>query len=161
MKKMILAILSITVFICLLAGCKKNNEVTSLLPPKKGEEVIFKASSLLYHNPESTSYSLGGVGSVFIFSDDMLSIKDDEQIQTYQVSYDETTLTIEDFEKQLKKVDEIPDISSYSNCTQYNLCESTNDFPGYRLYVLDDQYWIGTLYRGEIWRVVSLNQDNY
>ena len=91
----------------------------------------------------------------------MLSIKDDEQIQTYQVSYDETTLTIEDFEKQLKKVDEIPDISSYSNCTQYNLCESTNDFPGYRLYVLDDQYWIGTLYRGEIWRVVSLNQDNY
>lgn len=123
--------------------------------------MTFKASSLLYHNPRSTSYSLRGVGSAFTFSDDMFSIKDDEQIQTYQISYDETTLTVEDFEKQFKKVDEIPDISSYNNCTQYNLCESTNDSHSYRLYVLDDQYWIGTLYKGEIWRVVSLNQDNY
>lgn len=160
MKKMILTILSITAFIYLLAGCEKSNKVTSLLPPEKGEEVVFNASSLLYHNPRTTSYSLGGIGSVFTFSDEMLSIMDNEQIQTYQISYDKITLTVEDFEKQFKKVDEIPDISSYKNCSQYNLHESTNDSPSYRLYVIDDQYWIGTLYRGAIWRVVSLNQDN-
>lgn len=93
--------------------------------------------------------------------DDMLTVKDDEQIQTYQISYEgKATLTVKNFENQLRKVDEIPDISFYNNCNQYNLNESTADSRGYRLYVLDDQYWIGILYKDSVWRVVFLSHDN-
>ena len=48
------------------------------------------------------------------------------------------------------------DISSYKDCIQYNLCLGTNKRPGYRLYVLDDEYWIGALYGNRLWRCVAI-----
>ncbi len=156
MKKKILSALLIMLITGLLAACSQSKEFV-IFPPEKGEEVTFKTSNLLYQNSGSTSYSLGGIDSEFTFTDDMLSVKDGEKVKTYKISYDKTTLKIKDFEKQLEKSDKIPDISSFSNFTEYNLCESSSDSPGYRLYVLDDQYWIGTLYKKSVWRVVSLD----
>jgi len=87
----------------------------------------------------------------------MFSINNNGEIEAYEISYDEIQLTTEEFEEQFKTGSEVPDISSYKNIVQYNLFKSTDDLPGYRLYVLDDQYWIGTLYKNSIWRIVSLN----
>lgn len=155
MKKKLIAMLFIMMLSSLLAACNQDNESVAL-PPKKGEEITLKTSSLLYQNPGSTLYSLGAVGSEFSLTDDTLSVKDGEQVKTYTISYEKTTVTKNDFKEQLKSTDKLPDLSSFGNITQYNLCESTSDSPGYRLYVLDDQYWIGTLYKKSIWRVVSL-----
>jgi len=140
-------------------GFKQSKETSLLLPPEKDAEVSYETSSLIYQNDGSTSYSLGGVDSIFTFYNDMLSIKDGEQIRTFQISYDETPLTVENFQKQFRKRDKIPDISSYSNLSQYNLCPSTDELPGYRLYVLDGHYWIGTLYVTSVWRIVSIDID--
>jgi len=112
---------------------------------------------LLCQNPGRTAYSLGGVGSEFAFTDNTLSVKDDEQVKTYHISFEKTALTRKEFIEQLKNTDKIPDIASFDNFIQYNLCESNSDTPGYRLYVVDDQYWMGTLYKNTIWRVVSLD----
>ena len=159
MKKRILAILLVMVIIFLSVACKQDKEVNVLLPPEKGEDVTFKTSSLIYQNDGSTVYSIGGIGSLFTFSNDMLSINDNGEIRTYEISYDEVPLTIEGFKKQFQGRNEIPEISSYKNILQYNLCTSTNDLPGYRLYMLDGQYWIGTLYKNSIWRIVSIDID--
>jgi len=159
MKKKIQVMLLVMAMILLLVAYKQSKEANLLLPPEKDTEVTYKTSSLIYQNDGSTSYSLGGVGSIFTFSNDILSVKDGEQIRNFEISYDETPLTIEKFEKQFQGIGKIPNISSYSNLSQYNLCASTNELPGYRLYVLDDQYWIGTLYRNSIWRIVSINID--
>lgn len=158
MSKRILVILLVMVIIVLSVACKQDKEI-NLLPPEKDKEVKYKTSNLIYQNDESTVYSIGGVDSIFTFSNDMLSINDNGEVKTYETSYNKTTLTIEDFKKQLQGGDEIPEISSYKNITQYDLCSSTNDLPGYRLYVLDGQYWIGTLYKNSIWRIVSVEID--
>lgn len=155
MKKKLLAMLFIMMLSSLLAACNQGNESVKL-PPKKGEEITLKTSNLLYQNSGSTTYSLGGVGSEYTFTDDKLSVKDGEQVKTYTISYEKTDLTRNDFKEQLNNADKIPDISSSGNFTQYNLCESSSDSPGYRLYVVDGQYWLGTLYKKSIWRVVSL-----
>lgn len=91
----------------------------------------------------------------------MLSIKDGQEVRTFLISYDKIPLTVESFQKQFQfqERDKIPDISSCKNLSQYNLCKATNELPGYRLYVLDDQYWIGTLYRTAVWRIVSIDWD--
>jgi len=159
MKKRILAILLVMVIIYLSVACKQDKEVNVLLPPEKGEDVTFKTSNLIYQNDGSTVYSIGGVGSLFTFSNGMLSINDNGEIRIYEISYDEIPLTNEEFKKQFQGRDEIPEISSYKNILQYNLCTSTNELPGYRLYVLDGQYWIGTLYKNSIWRIVSIDID--
>lgn len=39
---------------------------------------------------------------------------------------------------------------------QYNLCLGTATTPGYRLYVLDDTYWMGILYQNSLWRCIDL-----
>jgi len=157
MNKKILKILLVMGIIFLLVACKQEEKVNALLPPEKGEDVTFKTSSLIYQNDGSTVYSIGGVDSLFTFSNDMLSINNNGEIRAYEISYDEIHLTTEGFEEQFKTGSEVPDISSYKNIVEYNLCKSTDDLPGYRLYVLDDQYWIGTLYKNSIWRIVSLN----
>lgn len=157
MKKRILAVLLVMVIIFLLVACKQDKEVNVLLPPEKGEDVTFKTSSLIYQNEGSTTYSIGGIGPIFIFYDDILSVKDVDEIRTFEISYDQTPLTVEGFKKQFQKIGNIPDIASYNDLAQYNLCASTNKLPGYRLYILDDQYWIGTLYRNSVWRIVSID----
>jgi len=157
-KKKMFAMLFIMIISSMLGACNQDKKFV-IFPPEIGEAITFKTSSLLYQNSRSTSYSLGGVGSEFTFTDDTLSIKDDDQLKTYKISYKKTALTIKDFTEQLENTDKIPDISSFDNFTQYDLCESSSDFPGYRLYVVDDQYWMGTLYKNTIWRVVSLDID--
>ena len=142
MKNKIFVILLIGI-ILLSVACRQDEEVSILLPPEKEVYITFKTTSLVYQNDGSTKYSIGGVNSSFTFSKDMLSINDNGEVRTYEVSYDQIPLTTEEFEKQFYGGDEIPDISSYKNILQYNLCSSTNDSPGYRLYILDGQYWIG------------------
>lgn len=158
MKKKILAMLFVMILSSFLAACNQGYESVHL-SLEKGEEITLKTSNLLYQNPGSTTYSLGGVGSEFVFTDNTLSVKDDEQVKTYKISFEKTALTKKEFIEQLKNTDKIPDIASFDNFIQYNLCESSSDTPGYRLYVVDDQYWMGTLYKNTIWRVVSLNTD--
>lgn len=159
MKKKTLAILLVIAIICLLVAYKQGKEANLLLPPKNDTGVTYKTSNLIYQNDGSTSYSLGGIDAIFTFSNDVLSIKDGEQIRSFQISYDEKPLTVESFQNQFLKIHKIPDISSYNNLSQYNLCKSTNELPGYRLYVLDGQYWIGTLYRASVWRILSIDTD--
>lgn len=156
MKKKIFAMLFIMILSSLLAACNQGNESLQL-PAKNGEEIKLKTSNLLYQNPGSTAYSLGAVSSEFVFIDNTLSVKNDEQVKTYQISFDKTALTRKEFMEQLKNTDKISDIDSFDNFIQYNLCESNSDTPGYRLYVVDDQYWMGILYKNTIWRVVSLD----
>ncbi|NLY76908.1 MAG: hypothetical protein GX080_02330 [Tissierellia bacterium] len=158
MKNKILALILVIGIIFFLTACKQDKNV--LLPPEEDETLTFKFTNLIYQNDESTSYSIGGVGSQFTFSKDTLIVEDDGEVKTYEISYDEVPLTIEEFTKQFTKNNQIPDISSYDNTVQYNLCTSTNDSPGYRLYILDDQYWIGTLYKNYIWRIVSVDLVN-
>lgn len=159
MKKKTLSMLLAMIIICLLVACKQGKEANLLFPPEKDIEITYQTSNLIYQNDGSTSYSLGGVGPIFTFSSNVLSIKDGEEIRTFLISYDKIPLTVESFQKQFqfKERDKIPDISSYKNLSQYNLCTATNELPGYRLYVLDDQYWIGTLYRTAVWRIVSID----
>ncbi len=158
MNKRTMFILLTVLIIFLLAVCKQSRKINLLLPPKKGEKVIFETSELIYQNDTSTAYSIGEVGSIFVFSNDMLSINSNEEIKMYKTSYNKKTITIEDFKNQLQVGEDLPEIHSYKNITQYDLCQSTDDLPGYRLYVLDDQYyWIGTLYKGVIWRIISVN----
>ncbi|MGB4589735.1 MAG: hypothetical protein WBI17_10955 [Clostridiaceae bacterium] len=158
MKIKSLAMVFLLIIISLSAACTISND-PAVFPPEKGEELTFKTTSLVYQNSGSTSYALGGVASIFTFTDDSLSIKDDESIKIYDITYEKANVTLKDFEKQLENTDKIPDFSSYRNFTQYNIVESKNDSPGYRLYLLDDEYWIGTLYKGALWRVVSLDID--
>lgn len=80
-------------------------------------------------------------------------------MKTYQISFEKTALTGKEFSEQLKNIDKTPDIDSFDNFIQYNLCELNSDTPGYHLYVVDDQYWMGTLYKNAIWRVFSLDTD--
>jgi hypothetical protein len=159
MNKRILTVLLVMGIIFLLAACKQNEKVNVVLPPEKGEDVTFKTSSLIYQNDESTSYSIGGVDSLFTFSNDMLSINNNGDISAHEISYDEVPITVDGFKNQFKGGNELPEISSYNKILQYNLCESTNNLSGYRLYILDGQYWIGTLYKNFIWRIVSVDID--
>jgi len=56
----------------------------------------------------------------FTFSKDTLIVEDGEEVKTYEISYDEVPLTIEEFKRQFIKNYNIPDISSYKNMVQYN-----------------------------------------
>lgn len=150
--------LLIVVITSLLIACDNNDEHI-IFPPKNNVELTFKASSLIYQNYGNTSYYIGGLDLIYIFKNDVLTIKDGDQTSTFPISYNKTTITAEDLEKQLKKEYSMLDISSYGNITQYNLCASTKDLPGYRLYVLEDQYWIGTLYGTQIWRIEGVFID--
>ena len=139
-------------------ACEQDENINLLLPPEKGTYIESKPSQLIYQNENSTLYSIGEVGPTFTFFDDTLEIKDSNgEIKTYEISYDQRDLTVEEFEKQFQAGDDIPDISSYKNTIQYDLRKATNDSPGYRLYVLDEEYWMGTLYKNSIWRIIYLN----
>ena len=157
MKNKVLAALLVIGIIFSLAACEQQKNI---LPPGEDESLTFKTTSLIYQNGGYTTYSLGSVGSQFTFTKDTLIVEDGEEVKAYEISYDEVPLTIEEFKRQFIKNYKIPDISSYKNMVQYNLCESTNDSPGYRLYILDSQYWVGTIYRNYIWSIVSVDLVN-
>ncbi len=157
MIKKIVIILVFILTISLLVSCQQNNKAV-VIPPEKNSGVIFKTQKPIYLSDGSTSYSLGGFDSTFTLSDNLLIVMDDDQIRTFDISYEEVSLTVESFQKQFRDIKDIPDISQYDKLVQYNLCKSTNDTPGYRLYVLDDQYWIGVLYGTAVYRIVSVDR---
>lgn len=158
MKKL-LFILLIMLTIGLSVGCNQAKETNLLIPPGTGEFISFRPSSLVYQNPASKLYSLGDVGPIFTLNDDTLEVKNSEEVNIYEISYDEVELTVDDLKKQFQQDSEVSDISSYKGILQYDLCKSTKDSPGYRLYILDGEYWMGTLYNNSIWRIVSLAID--
>lgn len=154
MKKILLVLL-ITLAMILSVACKQDK----LFPPENGEFIEFSASSVIYQNDGSTVYSIGDVGPIFTFYDNKLDVKNSEEINAYEISYDKIDFKIDNFKKQFQTGSEVPDILSYKNIVQYDLCKATNELPGYRLYILDGEYWMGTLYKNSIWRIVSLDID--
>ncbi|WP_041272271.1 hypothetical protein [Desulfitobacterium hafniense] len=81
MKKKTLVMLLLMTIIFLVVACKQGKEANMSLPPEKDSKVTYKTSNLIYQNDGATSYSLGGIDSIFTFSNDVLSIKDGEQIR--------------------------------------------------------------------------------
>lgn len=157
MKKIVFISLVVLAMIFSVA-CEQEENTNLLLPPEEGGFIESQPSQLIYQNDNSTLYSIGEVGPTFTFYNNSLEVKNsNEEITTYEISYDEKDLTIEDFEKQFQAGSDIPDISSYKNTLQYDLLKATKDSPGYRLYVLDEDYWMGTLYKNDIWRIVHLD----
>ena len=152
MKKLFFVLLIMSTMV-LSVGCKQDK-----LPPKDGEHVTFITTNLVYQDLGNTVYSIGDVAPVFTFYDDRLDVKNSKEVNIYEISYDKTDLTIDSFNEQFQPGHGGPDISSYKNIVQYDLCESTDDLPGYRLYILDGEYWMGTLYKNFIWRIVSLGK---
>ena len=145
------------VIIFLLAGCQQRE---SILPPKVGETISFKTKSLIGYNQGSTTYSLGAIDNTYIFSEDSLTVKSKKDEQTYTVTYNPQELDKQAFDELLQTLTSSSevDISSYKNCLQYDLCMGINNRPGYRLYVLDDEYWMGTLYGNRLWRCETIEQ---
>ena len=145
------------VVIFLLAGCQQRE---SILPPKADEEIAFMTTSLIGYNEGSTTYSLGSMDSIYIFSGDSLTVKSKEDEQTYDVTYNPQEVDKQAFGELLQTLtssSEI-DISSYKNLIQYDLCLGINNRPGYRLYVLDGEYWMGALCGNRLWRCVAIKQ---
>ena len=156
LRKKIIIILMFILTIGLLVSCQQNNNKV-VIPPEKNSGVILETQKPIYISDGSTSYSLGGFDSTFTLSDNLLIVMDDDQIRTFDISYEEVSLTVESFQKQFRDIKDIPDISQYDKLVQYDLCKSTNETPGYRLYVLDDQYWMGVLYGTAVYRIVSVD----
>ena len=129
------------------------------LPPKNNEQVSLKTKSLICYNEGSTSYSLGDIDNTYVFSDDRLTVKSQDDEKTYEIVYSPKEVDKKEFEKSLQNFNwgtEI-DISNYKKCLQYDLYMGVFDKqPGYRLYILDDEYWMGTLYGNRLFRCVTL-----
>lgn len=143
------------VVIFFLAGCQQRER---LLPPKADDKISFKTKSLIGYNQGSTMYSLGSIDSTYIFSENSLTVKSKEDEQNYAVTYNPQEVDKQVFGELLQTLissSEI-DISSYKNFLQYDLCVGIDNKPGYRLYVLDDEYWMGTLYGNRLWRCVTI-----
>lgn len=156
MNKSIKVLILISV-LCFLMGCKDKNLV---MLPVEEESITLKTLDLIYINEKSTTHSLGEVDSSFTFSKDKLVVWNATNEETYDIKYEEVSLTNEEFREKFDIDYEMYDISSYKNIIQYNLCEATKDSPGYKMFVLGDQYWIATLYKNNIWRIVSTQLDD-
>lgn len=146
------------VIVFLLVGCQQKE---SILPPKDNNEVAFKTKNLIAYNEGSTTYSLGQLDSKYIFSHNRLIVKSQEDEQTYDVTYNLQDIDKQAFEELLQtlKWSSKIDISKYKTFVQYNLCMGTADKPGYRLYVVDDEYWVGVLYGDRLWRCIALELE--
>ena len=84
-------------------ACNKEENTNLLIPPEKGTYIESKTSQLIYQNDNSTLYSIGEVGPTFTLFNDVLEVKGSKgEIKTYEISYDEKDLTVEDFEKQFE-----------------------------------------------------------
>ena len=141
----------------LLAGCQQEE---SILPPKDGEAISFKTKTPIAYNRGSTTYSLGPINNIYIFSEDSLTVRSKEYEQTYDVTYNPQEVDKQAFQELLQILTSSSevDISSYKNCLQYDLRIGIDKKPGYRLYVLDDEYWMGTLYGNRLWRCETIEQ---
>ncbi len=156
---MILA--SMLILILLSISLLSNQSEDLLFPPGENQEVILEAREVIYLKDASTNYSLGAVGSEFSFTKDKLVVKDEEKIKTFKISYDKTTITLDEFQKEVQMGEEFPNMDSYKKILRYDLCKATKDLPGYRLYILnDDTYWMATLYKNNVWRIISM-KDSY
>ena len=124
-----------------------------MLPPKADEKIAFKTISLIGYNEGSTTYSLDSMDSVYAFSEDSLIVKSKEDEQTYIVTYNAQEVDKQAFGELLQTLTSSSkiDISSYKILIQYDLCLGINNRPGYRLYVLDDEYWMAVLYGNRLW----------
>lgn len=153
----LISLLANLVIIFLSAGCQQRE---SILPPKAGEAISFKTKSLIGYNQGSTTYSLGAIDNTYIFSEDSLTVKSKEDEQTYDVTYNPQELDKQVFDELLQTLTSSSelDISNYKNCLQYDLRMGIDNKPGYRLYVLDDEYWMGTLYGNRLWRCEAIEQ---
>lgn len=155
--KTVIKLLVSLMVIFLLVGCQKRE---MSLPPKANEEIAFKTNSLIGYNEESTTYSLGPMDSTYVFSKESLTVKSNEYEQIYDVTYNPQEIDKQAFGELLKTLtssSEI-DVSKYKHLIQYDLCLGTNDRPGYRLYELDDEYWLGVLYGDRLWRCIAIQQ---
>lgn len=141
----------------LLVGYQKRE---SILPPKANEEIAFKTNSLIGYNTGSTTYSLGPLDSTYIFTEDHLVVKSKEYEQVYDVTYNPEKVDKQAFQELIQTLISSSkiDISGYKNLMQYDLCLGINDRPGYRLYVLDNEYWMGILCGDRLWRCVAIQQ---
>lgn len=152
---MILASTFILIF--LIISLLSNQSENLLFPPGENQEAILEAREVMYLKDASTNYSLGAVGSEFSLTQDKLVVKDEEGIKTFKISYDKTTITLDEFQGEVQMGEKFPNMDSYKNISKYDLCKSTKDLPGYRLYVLDDDtYWMATLYKNNVWRIISM-----
>ncbi len=159
MKKIAIFSLILVLVSIMLLGCQsKNQSEKSLFSPGQNQELVLEPREVIYLKDSSTKYSLGEVGSEFSLTKDTLVVKGKEQIETFKISYDKTTITLDEFQEQVEMVEELPDTSTSKNIIRYDLCESTKDLPGYRLYLLDDDtYWMATLYNNNIWRIIGMD----
>lgn len=162
-KKVKFWIILASMFILILVSISLlyNQSKDSLFPPRENQEVILEVREVIYLKNAPTNYSLGTVGSEFSFTQDELVVKDEKEIKTFKISYDKRTITLDEFQKEVQMGEKLPNMDSYKNISRYDLCKSTRDLPGYRLYVLnDDTYWMATLYKNNVWRILSM-KDSY
>ena len=98
--------------------------------------------------------------STYIFTEDSLVVKSNEYEQIYDITYNPKEVDKEAFQELLRTLTSSSkiDISSYKNLMQYDLCLGINDRPGYRLYILGDEYWMGILSGDRLWRCVAIQQ---
>lgn len=159
MKKFtIFSLISVLVLMMVLGCQPKDQSENSLFPPGENQELVLEPGQVIYLKDASTDYSLGEVGSEFYLTEDKLVVKGEEEIETFEISYDKTTITLNEFQEQVQMGEELSDTSSYKSIIRYDLCESTKDLPGYRLYLLDDDtYWMATLYNNNIWRIIEMD----
>ena len=163
MKRFMIFSLILVLVSMLVLGCQpKDQSENSLFPPGENQELVLKPGQVIYLKDASTNYSLGDIGSEFSLTEDTLVVKGEEEIETFNISYDKTTITLDEFQEQVQMGEEFPDTSSYKNIVRYDLCESTKDLPGYRLYILDDDtYWMATLYNNNIWRIIEMDGSSW
>lgn len=143
------------VVIFLLSGCQQKQNI---LPPNADDQVLFETKNLICYHEQSTTYSLGSFVNTYIFTKDSFTVKNKEDEQTYVVTYSPQEVDKQKFGELLQTLSSNSevDISRYKKISQYNLTEGTNNEPGYRLYILDDEYWMGTLCGDRLWRCVAI-----
>ena len=147
--------------IALLSNPNQVDGEVALFTPGEDKEIVLKPSQVIYINEAPSLYSLGDVGLEFSLTEDKLLVKGQEETKVYDISYDKTSMTLDEFQNKVPRKEEFPDIS-YKNIVRYDLCKSTKDSPGYSLYVLNGEtYWMATLYNNDIWRLISMNESYY
>lgn len=155
---LVLALILILVSISLLSNSSQRENLS--FPPGEKQEIVLEPVKVIYLKDKPTNYSLGAIGSEFSFTGDKLVVKDGEDIKTFEVFYDKTTITLDEFQEEVQMGEEFPNVSSYKSILRYDLCKSTNDLPGYRLYVLnDDTYLMATVYNNNVWRILAMENS--
>lgn len=160
MKKTVPLLLTISLLAVFLTACGLSKPTQNTFPPQEETVFRFKTNGVIYTSKLSSSYSMGSWDCIYTFSKDEFTIESDDLTGTYKVFYEGKAITEEEFQTHFRcEKESIPDITAYKNITQYDLISSTNDTPGYRLYVLDDTYWMATLYGTSVWRIMYMEAE--